>query len=61
MLSLYKSMLAKKRAESDVSVFRLVSGVEKLVNAENDVEQLEANLKVMVDTADEKGRKAAGG
>ena len=60
MLSLYKSMLAKKRAESDVSVFRLVNGVEKLVNAENDVELLEANLKVMVEGADEKGRKAAG-
>ncbi len=60
MLSLYKVMLARKRTASDTSVFRLESGVEKLIKAETDVGELEGKLKVMTAEAEEKGKIAAG-
>lgn len=58
MINLYQIMLEKKRAETDKNIFRLKNGVEKLIQAASDVVMLEANLKVMLESAEEK-RKVA--
>ena len=60
MINLYQILLAKKRLETDNKIFRLQSGVEKLIKAAADVVMLEANLKVMLESAEEKGKIAAG-
>jgi dynein heavy chain len=58
MLHLYKTMLTKKREEQDQKIFRLASGIEKLTRASDDVEMLEANLKIMLASAQEKAEVA---
>jgi dynein heavy chain len=60
MNSLYRTLLEKKRALQDQSVHRLENGVEKLVKAAADVVELEANLKIMLESAEEKRTVAAG-
>ena len=54
MLNLYKVMLAKRRDDMDRSMHRLQSGIEKLFRAANDVVELETNLKIMLESAEEK-------
>jgi dynein heavy chain, axonemal len=54
MLKLYIGILAKKRKETDKSIERLHHGIEKLQKAAADVVELEANLKVMLESAEEK-------
>jgi dynein heavy chain len=58
MLKLYKTMLHKKREETDKNMLRLSNGIEKLQKAADDVIELEANLKIMLESAEEK-RKVA--
>lgn len=58
MLALYKQMLAKKREGTDKSVSRLMNGIDKLQKAASDVVELEAKLKIMLESAEEK-RKVA--
>ena len=58
MLNLYSVMLAKKRGETDKSMLRLQTGIEKLFKAANDVVDLEANLRIMLDSAEEKRQVA---
>jgi dynein heavy chain len=58
MVNLFQIMIAKKRAETDKSIFRLQNGVKKLIEAASDVVRLEANLKIMLESAEEK-RKVA--
>jgi dynein heavy chain len=53
-------MLTKKRAETDAGMFRLQNGIEKLQKAAEDVVHLEANLKVMLESAEEKRKVAEG-
>ena len=60
MNALYKVMLEKKRNENDMSVHRLQNGVEKLMKAAADVVELEANLKIMLESAEEKRAVSAG-
>eukprot|EP01038_Epipyxis_sp_PR26KG_P005447 gene5447-7540_t len=60
MLNLYTIMLAKKRAETDKNMFRLQNGIEKLQKAASDVVELEANLKIMLESAEEKRQVAEG-
>ncbi|RYH29930.1 hypothetical protein EON65_06785 [archaeon] len=54
MLKLYIGMLAKKRANTDKGTERLQHGIEKLQQAADDVIELEANLKIMLEAAEEK-------
>eukprot|EP01033_Poteriospumella_lacustris_P003465 gene3469-2562_t len=58
MLQLYRKMLRRKREESDRDVQRLQHGIEKLQKAASDVVELEAKLKIMLESAEEK-RKVA--
>eukprot|EP00981_Chlorochromonas_danica_P012313 scaffold4815_cov184-Ochromonas_danica.AAC.1 len=60
MLKLYINMLAKKRAATDKSIERLRHGIEKLQKAAEDVVELEANLKIMLESAEEKRIMAEG-
>jgi dynein heavy chain len=55
-IHLFQSLLAKKREETDASIHRLATGVEKLIRAAADVVELESKLKVMLATAEEKRR-----
>jgi dynein heavy chain len=59
-LNLFQSLLAKKRADYDASIFRLANGVDKLVQAASDVVELEVKLKTMLGTAEEKRQVAEG-
>ena len=54
MLALYISILGKKRGETDKGITRLQHGIEKLQKAADDVVVLEANLKIMLESAEEK-------
>lgn len=58
MLALYTQILTKKREETQKGMLRLQNGIEKLERAANDVVELEANLKIMLESAEEK-RKVA--
>lgn len=58
MINLYTGMLAKKRDSTDKAMIRLQSGIEKLFKAANDVVELESNLKVMLESAEEKRQVA---
>ena len=60
MLNLYNVMLEKKRKATDKSMERLQSGIQKLYKAANDVVELEANLKTMLESAEEKRQIAEG-
>ena len=60
MVHLFQSILAKKRAETDGSISRLQNGVKKLIQAADDVVRLEANLKLMLASAEEKRIVASG-
>lgn len=60
MLHLYQSMLTRKRQETDAGIYRLQNGVEKLIRAAEDVVSLEGNLKIMLDSAEEKRKVAEG-
>jgi dynein heavy chain len=60
MLVLFQTMLTKKREESDYHISRLENGVQKLKKASSDVAHLEANLKLMMMTFDEKRLIAEG-
>lgn len=60
MLNLYIMLLRKKRTEMEMSIKRLQNGVEKLIQAATDVVELEANLKVMLNSAEEKRAVAEG-
>lgn len=60
MLKLFISMLHKKRASTDKSIERLHHGIEKLQTAASDVIELETNLKVMLESAEEKRIVAEG-
>jgi len=54
MLHLYNKMLSRKRALMDKGMLRLQTGIEKLYKAANDVVELEANLRIMLESAEEK-------
>jgi dynein heavy chain len=54
MLNLYRVMLERKRADTDRSMHRLQNGIEKLFRAASDVVELEKNLTIMLESAEEK-------
>ena len=60
MLNLYLSLLERKRSEADKAMTRLENGVEKLMKAASDVVMLEGNLKIMLESAEEKREIADG-
>lgn len=60
MLHLFLHLLSKRRSDTDASMKRLQNGVEKLIRAAGDVVELEANLKIMLVSAEDKRAVAAG-
>ena len=60
MISLFLTLLASKRSSIDASINRLANGVEKLMTAADDVVELEANLQVMLTSAEEQRQLAEG-
>jgi dynein heavy chain, axonemal len=56
MIKLYQLLLAQKWSETDSKIYRLQNGVEKLQKAAADVVMLEANLQIMLASAEEKGK-----
>lgn len=60
MIHLYLHLLQKKRDEADSSTHRLENGIQKLQKAAEDVVELEANLKIMLSSAEQKRIVAEG-
>jgi dynein heavy chain len=60
LLKLYTVMLSTKRSEADASIDRLANGLQKLRETAAAVTQIEADLKVSLEEADQKRTVAEG-
>ena len=60
LLKLYQTLLARKRSEADNSINRLANGLTKLRETALAVTQIEADLKVSLEEADQKKTVAEG-
>jgi dynein heavy chain len=54
LLKLYGGLLDKKRKEADVAIDRLANGLAKLRDTAAAVHQIEADLKISLEEADQK-------